>query len=231
MKRHREISFPAGGLRLRGELYLPVEAPATVVFVHGSGTTRHDAQNELVARRLQHGGFGTLLVDLLTDDEALDRHNVFDVEMQALRLVDVVRWMRAAEPNCEALPIGYFGAGVGAGVALLAAARAPELVRAVVSRGGRPDTASDWLSRVRAPTLFITDETRPGPNWVAIAFENCAAEKQIVFVESRSHLYKERAAAEAVAGHAERWFARHLIQRSAADADGPRHPCSAQGRW
>ena len=212
MKIHREISFPAaGGLRLHGELHLPAKARAAAVFVHGSGTTRHDAQNEFVAHRLQRAGFGTLLVDLLEEHETRERHNVFDVDMQAQRLIEVVRWLRAAEPHCEALPIGYFGAGVGAGVALIAAARAPELVQAVVSRGGRPDTACDWLPRVQAPTLFIADEAGVAPDWVDAAYHACRAGKEKVFVESPSHLYHEPEAIEAVARHAERWFARHLM--------------------
>ena len=212
MKMHREISFPAaGGLRLRGELHLPRNARAAVAFVHGSGTTRHDAQNELVAHRLQRGGLGTLLVDLLADYETRDRHNVFDVDMQAQRLVDVVRWLRAAEPDCERLPVGYFGTGVGAGAVLIAAARAPELVRAVVSRGGRPDTAATWLPHVEAPTLFIADETGVAPDWVDLAYQACKAAKERVLVDSPSHRYLEPAAIEAVAQHAERWFARHLL--------------------
>ena len=178
--------------------------------MHGSGTTRHDPQNEFVAHRLQRGGLGTLLVDLLEDYETRERHNVFDVDMQAQRLVEVVRWLRAAEPGCERLPTGYFGTGVGAGVVLIAAARAPELVHAVVSRGGRPDTAVEWLPRVKAPTLFIADEAGVVPDWVAAAHQACTAEKEMVYVASPSHLYKEPEAIEAVAQHAERWFARHL---------------------
>jgi putative phosphoribosyl transferase len=211
MKIHREISFPAaGGLHLHGELHLPRKAPAIAVFVHGSGTTRHDPQNEFVAHRLQRHGLGTLLVDLLEDYETRERHNVFDVDMQAQRLVEVVRWLRAAEPGCEQLPIGYFGSGVGAGIALIAAARAPDLVQAVVSRGGRPDTAVEWLPRVKAPTLFIADEAGVLPDWVGAACQACTADKERVYVESPSHLYKEPEAIEAVASHAERWFARHL---------------------
>jgi putative phosphoribosyl transferase len=213
MKVQREISFPgAGGLRLHGALHLPRKAQAMALFVHGSGTTRHDPQNELVARRLQRRGFATLLVDLLEDYETRDRHNVFAVDLQAQRLVDGVRWLRAAEPRCEALPIGYFGTGVGTGVVLVAAARAPELVRAIVSRGGRPDTAAEWLPRVAAPTLFIRDEKGLAPDWVDAAFRACTAEKELVFVASPSHLYEEPEAIEAVAQLAERWFARHLTQ-------------------
>lgn len=221
MKVRREVTFPApSGLHLHGELHLPRKAPAVIVFVHGSGTTRHDPQNEFVAHRLQRRGLGTLLIDLLDDYEARERHNVFDVDMQAQRLVDAVRWLRAVEPHCESVPLGYFGAGVGAGVVLIAAARAPELVSAIVARGGRPDTARDWLARVSAPTLFIADETGAAPDWVAAAFGACAAEKERVFVDSPSHLYKEPEAIEAVGHHAERWFARHLMQVKASPGGG-----------
>ncbi|HET7198781.1 MAG TPA: hypothetical protein VFI86_08955 [Burkholderiales bacterium] len=225
MTARREISFPAaGGLRLRAELHLPRKAQAAALFVHGSGTTRHDARNELVARRLRRAGFATLLVDLLDECETRERHNVFDVEMQAQRLVEMVRSLRAAEPRWRDLRLGYFGAGVGAGVALVAAARAPELVGAVVSRGGRPDTATDWLPRVRAPTLFIADESGVAPDWVAAAFNACRAEKQQVLVESASHLYREPEAIDAVARHAERWFTRHLVPRAAHLGERLMHP-------
>lgn len=211
MKTQRDVSFPAAdGVRVRGELYLPQRAPALVVFVHGSGTTRHDEPNEQVARRLQQRGFGTLLVDLLADYETSDRHNVFDIGLQAQRLIDAVRWLRAVEPHCHTLPLGYFGAGVGAGVVLIAAARAPEQACALVTRGGRPDTAADYLSRVSAPTLFIADEPGAVPDWVELAFRRCAADKEKVCVDSPSHPYREPELAQAVAGHAERWFTRYL---------------------
>lgn len=222
MKTQREVSFPASdGVRVRGELYLPRRAPALVVFVHGSGTTRHDQANEQVARRLQQRGFGTLLVDLLEDYEACDRHNVFDMGLQAQRLIDAVRWLRAVEPHCDTLPLGYFGAGVGAGVVLIAAARAPELACALVTRGGRPDTAADYLSRVSAPTLFIADEPGAVPDWVELAFRRCAADKEKVCVDSPSHLYREPEAAQAVAGQAERWFTQYLTG-TARPASPPR---------
>jgi dienelactone hydrolase len=217
MRTHHDLSIPAAGLLLRGDLHVPKKARGIAVFVHGSGTTRRDPQSEFVARRLERHGVGTLLVDLLEDYETRERHNVFDVDMQAQRLVEVVRWLRA-EPRCAALPLGYFGAGVGTGVVLIAAARVPELVSAIVSRGGRPDTADDWLSRVQAPTLFIADERGAAPDWVEAAFRACAAEKELVLVPSPSHLYKEPEAIEAVARHTERWLARHLTRIKATQA-------------
>ncbi|HYX63646.1 MAG TPA: hypothetical protein VE935_05445 [Burkholderiales bacterium] len=220
MSIHQRVSIPAGGRLLLGDLHMPKSARGVAVFVHGSGTTRRDAQNELVARRLERAGIGTLLVDLLEDYEARERHNVFDVDMQAQRLVEVVRWLRD-EPRCAALPVGYFGAGVGTGVALIAAARSPELVSAIVSRGGRPDTAGEWLHRVKAPVLFIADERGVAPDWVDAAHRACAAQKELVFVASPSHLYREPEAIEAVAQHAERWFARHLMEIKAPGAESP----------
>lgn len=218
MKIHQAVAIRAGGRLLAGDLHLPKSARAVTVFVHGSGTTRRDAQNEFVARRLERAGIGTLLVDLLEDYEARERHNVFDVDMQAQRLVEVVRWLHA-EPRCAALPAGYFGAGVGTGVALIAAARSPELVSAIVSRGGRPDTAGEWLHRVKAPVLFIADERGVSPDWVNAAYRACTAEKELVFVPSPSHLYKEPEAIDAVAEHAERWFALHLMEIKPSRAD------------
>jgi putative phosphoribosyl transferase len=224
MMTRREVSFPASdGVRVRGELYLPRRARALVVFVHGSGTTRHDEQNEQLARHLQQRGFGTLLIDLLADYETSDRHNVFDIGLQAQRLIHAVRWLRAVELHCDTLPLGYFGTGVGAGVVLIAAARAPELACALITRGGRPDTAADYLPRVSAPTLFIADEPGAVPDWVELAFQRCASDKEKVCVDSPSHLYREPEAAQAVAEHAERWFTQHLT-RMARPGCSPQSP-------
>jgi len=207
-----DVRIVAGEARLRGALRLPADPRGMVVFAHGSGTTRRDPVNHFVARRLAHAGFGTLLMDLLEERESHDRHNVFDVAMQAERLVEVAAWL-AREPRTRALKLGYFGTGVGTGVALMAAAKAPAAVAAIVSRGGRPDTACHRVAEVKAPTLFIQDERGVEPDWVEAAYRAATAEKELVYVPSEGHQYREHHALEALAQHAERWFARYLEQR------------------
>lgn len=210
MSVHHDVRIAAGEAHLRGAMRLPAQAHGIVVFAHGSGTTRRDPVNRFVARRLARAGFATLLMDLLQEHESHDRHNVFDIELQARRLSEVAAWL-AREPRTQPLRLGYFGTGVGTGVALMAAAKAPEGVAAIVSRGGRPDTALHCIPQVKAPTLFIQEED--GPGWVEAAYRAASAEKELVRVPSEGHRYREPAALEALAGHAERWFARYLTQK------------------
>lgn len=207
MSVHHDVRIGAGEARLRGALRLPAQARGMVVFAHGSGTTRRDPVNRFVARRLAHAGFGSLLVDLLEERESHDRHNVFDIEMQAKRLAEVADWL-AHEPRTRPLKLGYFGTGIGTGVALMTAAKAPEGVAAIVSRGGRPDTALHCIPQVKAPTLFIQEED--GLGWVEAAYRATTAEKELVYVPSEGHQYREPEALEALAQHAERWFSRYL---------------------
>jgi dienelactone hydrolase len=192
-------------------MHMPRNPWGIVVFVHGSGTTRRDPLNQFLASRLEHAGFATLLVELLVENETRERHIVFDVELQAERLMEVVRWL-GSQPRTRSLNIGYFGTGIGAGVVLMAAAKAPRLVSAIVSRGGRPDTVLHWVPRVRAPTLFIDDQ-HGEPDWVEAAYKVSTAEKELVLVPSKTQLLEEPGAI-AVAQHARRWFSRHLALAS-----------------
>ena len=201
------VQIPAGRCSVAGDLRIPAEARAIVVLVHGSGVTRHDHGNSAVAMRLEHARFSTLRVDLLQEHETHDRHNVFDVGMQADRLLAVMRWLRNGR-RLRSLPLGLYGTGIGSGVALTAADKAPQAVSALVLRGGRPDSALYDVSQVRAPMLFIDDE--PDAGWVDMAYRKARAEKQLVQVRSASHIYSEPKAIEAVAEHAERWFSRYL---------------------
>jgi pimeloyl-ACP methyl ester carboxylesterase len=177
--------------------------------VHGSGVGHHDARNRYVAASLVRAGFGALLVELLEDCAAHERHNLFDVELQAERLVAVKDWLRAQPATCS-LGIGYFGTGVGAGVALMAAAKAPQGVEALVLRGGRPDTALHWLPRVQAPTLFIAAAGGSDREWVKAAYRASGACKELVRIAGAGDLFREKGAIEGVARQACRWFARHL---------------------
>src|SRR5215469_831692 len=150
-----EVEPVAGTTRLAGSLTAPPSAPGIVIFAHGSGSSRHSPRNRYVAAVLAEAGLGTLLFDLLTPDEEVDRANVFDIGLLADRLAQVTAWLRAQQ---RPEPIGYFGASTGAAAALWAAAEPGADIAAVVSRGGRPDLAGARLGTVRAPTLLIVGE-------------------------------------------------------------------------
>ena len=204
-----ELSIPAAGCMLRAELRMAEHPAGIVVLVHGSGITRHDSLNRLVAASLVRAGFGALLVDLLEECEAHERHNVFDVEAQARRLIAVKDWLRS-QPATRALDIGYLGTGVGAGVALMAAAKAPQGVGALVARGGRPDTALHCLHQVEAPTLFIAADAGADRDWVEAAYRATDGKPELVHLPRAGDSFREPGAIEAVAQHACRWFSRHL---------------------
>jgi len=204
-----ELSIPVPGCVVRGELRMAEQPTGVVVLVHGSGADRHDARNRFVAARLVEAGLAALLVDLLEDCEAHERHNVFDVETQAGRLVAVKDWLRA-QPATRSLDIGYFGTGVGAGVVLIAAARAPQGVGALVTRGGRPDTALHCLHRVEAPTLFIASESGLDRDWVESAYRGAGVRKDLAHIAGAGESFGEQQSIQGVAQHACRWFRRHL---------------------
>jgi len=205
----REVTIPPVGLS--GSLHIPRAAHAVVVFAHGSGSSRLSPRNRAVAQALNGHGFATLLFDLLTEDEEADRANVFDIPLLAARLIDVMRWLDG-DVWAGGVPLGLFGASTGAAAALVAAADAGPRVRAVVSRGGRPDLAGRALARVRAPTLLIVG----GADTVVIelneqALAQLQAPKALEIVPGASHLFPEPGALDAVIDHATRWFARYLV--------------------
>jgi putative phosphoribosyl transferase len=222
---HGEVSIPSAGGTLGGELHLPQGANAIVLFAHGSGSSRFSPRNLFVARELQKLGLGTLLMDLLREDEAGSRRNVFDIELLASRLLEVRRWLDGvAAPR--ALRIGYFGASTGAAAALVAAATEPESAHAVVSRGGRPDLAAPWLPRVQAPTLLIVGERDSTVlEWNEEAYRLLRAEKKLIVVPGATHLFEEPGTLEEAAAHAGRWFERYLLEREASHAQSRKaHP-------
>ena len=207
----READIPAGERRVRGTLSLPAEASAVVAFAHGSGSGRFSPRNQFVARKLQEARLGTLLIDLLEDDEANDRSLVFDISLLADRLQCAAHWLQAQRETRE-MKLGYFGASTGAGAALLAAARSPGSVGAVVSRGGRPDLAREFLAHVAAPTLLIVggdDEIVLELNREAHELLRCP--RQLDVVPGATHLFSEPGALEEVARLAEEWFLRYLV--------------------
>jgi predicted phosphoribosyltransferase/dienelactone hydrolase len=203
-----EVEVDAAGIPLPGDLTLPENAEAVVMFAHGSGSSRRSPRNRLVAQALNQAGLGTLLLDLLSPLEEADRANVFDIETLAQRLTDATEWLRRREP----VPIGYFGASTGAAAALRAAAAPQADIGAVVSRGGRPDLAGPLLGDVRAPTLLIVggdDATVLDLNRQAQSDLRCV--NQLEVVPGATHLFAEPGALEEVADLAKNWFTMHLV--------------------
>ncbi len=209
-RHEHSVRITRGALVLEGILGLPSGPRGVIVFAHGSGSGRLSPRNNFVARQLQRDGLATLLLDLLTEEEADDRRKVFDIDLLADRLLLAKGWLEA-EPRTNNLSIGYFGASTGAGAALQAAARAPSNIKAVVSRGGRPDLAESYLPSVRAPTLLIVggcDE--PVIEMNQSAYDLLTCEKKLVIVPSATHLFEEPGTLEQVAEQASRWFVRYL---------------------
>jgi putative phosphoribosyl transferase len=213
----REVSIkPAAGVTLRGQLNPPIEGQArgVVAFAHGSGSSAYSPRNRQVAAALGTAGFATLLFDLLSPAEERDRAKVFAVDLLAERLVAATQWLRR-QPETERLAIGYFGASTGSAAALLAAAELGAGVRAVVSRGGRPDLAEARLQDVLAPVLLVVgaaDAQVLELNRHAQRALRCQNELQIV--AGATHLFEEPGALDEVATLAVQWFARHLRERA-----------------
>ena len=208
------VRVPAGGVQLDGDLAITPACEGLVLFAHGSGSSRHSPRNKFVAHALERRGFATLLVDLLTpDEEQIDRVTTglrFDIPMLALRLTDVVDWLRDQRETAR-LRVGLFGASTGAAAALIAAADRPHSIAAVVSRGGRPDLAGHALPRVTAPALLIVgslDTTVLQMNRAAMAQMRGPAALEIV--EGATHLFEEPGALSEVAELAADWFETHL---------------------
>jgi putative phosphoribosyl transferase len=205
------VSIPSGTVMLEGVLELPPTASGVVVFSHGSGSGRHSPRNRYVAQELRSAGLGTMLLDLLTPDEDQDYEMRFDIDLLTERLGDAVRFVREHE-STRLLPVGVFGASTGAASALRVAAAMPEDVKAVVSRGGRPDlTGDETLRKVRAPTLLIVgarDHEVIELNESSHALLSCV--RTIAIVRGATHLFEEPGALEEVARLATDWFVRHL---------------------
>lgn len=210
----REVRVRVGPVTLEGNLDIPESARGVVLFAHGSGSGRHSPRNRYVAEELRQARLGTLLIDLLTpEEEKIDlrtRHLRFDLGMLAERLVGGTDWL-AQNPDTQSLRVGYFGASTGAGAALVAAAERPNVVGAVVSRGGRPDLAREDLPRVVAPTLLIVGgEDHPVIGMNREAMGQLRAEKELKIVPGATHLFEEPGALEDVVRLAAGWFSRYL---------------------
>lgn len=218
-RRDEEVDVLVGSTVLPGRLTVPSGARGVVVFAHGSGSGRHSPRNRAVAAALNEVGLGTLLLDLLTPHEELERGNVFDVALLADRLLGATAWLRT-QRGLERLPVGWFGASTGAAAALWAAAEPGADVAAVVSRGGRPDLAEERLRLVGVPTLLLVGGHDP----VVLELNRAAVaqlrfcEHELRVVEGASHLFEEPGALRQVADLAGAWFVRHLT----------RHPATAR---
>jgi pimeloyl-ACP methyl ester carboxylesterase len=202
---------PSGTISLEGMLELPDNATGIVLFAHGSGSSRLSPRNNTVARVLREAGQGTLLIDLLTEDEDADYATRFDIPLLTRRLLAATHWLQS-EVATLSLAIGYFGASTGAAAALQAAAEEGRKIAAVVSRGGRPDLAGeDALNRVAAPTLLIVggfDDVVIGLNQEAHRALRC--EKELIVIPGATHLFEEPGTLEQVAKHAANWFGKFM---------------------
>ena len=211
-----EVHIPAGRATLAGNLSIPVNATALVLFAHGSGSSRHSPRNQFVARTLNDAGLATLLFDLLTPEEELvDTRTAelrFDIDLLAERLVQATAWVKQQQQQqTRDLRIGYFGSSTGGGAALVAAAQLPEDVGAVVSRGGRPDLAGAALPKMQAPTLLIVG----GQDDIVIELNEQARNQmgckvKLEIIPGATHLFEEPGALEQVAKLASDWFINHI---------------------
>jgi putative phosphoribosyl transferase len=220
----RFVKVQAGRHLLEGTLAVPDGARGMVLFAHGSGSGRFSPRNQFVAHNLREASLGTLLLDLLEEDESDDREKVFDIELLAGRLQSAANWLRQ-EPETSHLALGYFGASTGAAAALVAAARQPEHIAAVVSRGGRPDLAEDCLPAVKAPTLLIVggdDDVVVQLNEQALARLRCP--KKLVIIPGATHLFPEPGAMEEVSRLAREWFASHFAPGANPSSGAPARP-------
>ena len=210
-----QARIPSDSILLEGALTVPQGAKGIVLFAHGSGSSRLSPRNTYVANALHKAGIGTLLFDLLTEEEAVDRENVFDIDFLGHRLADATRWLRA-QAKFAKYPVGYFGASTGAAAALVAASR-DSSIKAVVSRGGRPDLAMKCLARVKAPTLLIVGgDDSPVIEMNQAAFERLGCEKAMKIVPGATHLFEEPGTLEEVVRLARDWFAKYLTGGAAA---------------
>jgi putative phosphoribosyl transferase len=209
MRIAKEVAIPVKSITLKGELAVPLNATAIIVFSHGSGSSRFSSRNQMVAAYLRERNFGTLLFDLLTNQEDEDYDNRFNIDLLSSRLIGVTEWLNA-NPATKDLSVGYFGASTGAASALQAAANMGS-VGAVVSRGGRPDLAMRFVERVEAPTLLIVgglDSVVLELNQRVLQRLHCP--KDLIIVEGATHLFEEPGKLDKVATLAAEWFEKYL---------------------
>jgi len=209
----RKIEIPLANVNLKGEIVIPENANGLVLFSHGSGSSRFSPRNKLVAELLNQNGFATLLFDLLTEDEDEVYENRFNIDLLANRLEEATEWLMENKTTSD-FPIGYFGASTGAASALLAAAHFAKKIKAVVSRGGRPDLALNHLEQITAPTLLIVGERDiPVIELNRKAFDRIKAKKEMRIIAGASHLFEEEGKLTEVADLAISWYKQHLVKK------------------
>ncbi len=208
-KEVKEVKIPINSIKLDGILGIPKNAKGIVIFAHGSGSSRFSPRNNFVARELRKAGLATLLFDLLTEKEDLIYENRFNINLLAERLITVTKWVKANDET-KNLKIGYFGASTGAAAALQASTKIED-IKAIVSRGGRPDLVLDYIPKVKAATLLIVGEL---DEYVIelnkIAYEKLKAEKELIIIPGASHLFEEPGKLEEVSRLAKDWFLKFL---------------------
>ena len=208
-----EINIPINSITLHGELVLPIKNAGLIIFSHGSGSSRFSPRNLWVAKYFQDRFFGTLMLDLLTIEEDRIFENRFDIDLLTQRLIEATKWLMKNEATRN-LPIAYFGASTGAASALGAAAFFGDSIKAVVSRGGRPDLVLDLLPKVNSPTLLLVgglDKAVVEMN--KLAFDELKTEKELKIIPGASHLFEEPGKLGEVASEAVSWFKNHLVKK------------------
>lgn len=204
------LMINVGDVFLEGELTMPENPSGLIIFSHGSGSSRFSPRNRLVSQFLNKNGFGTFLFDLLTQEEDQDYERRFDIELLSRRLEEATRYLIKL-PALNNIPLGYFGASTGAASALIAASKLQNKIKAVVSRGGRPDMASGYLEDVKAPSLLIVGELDFDVlNLNKQALEEIAGKKSLKIVEGATHLFEEPGTLEQVAELSLDWFIQNL---------------------
>jgi putative phosphoribosyl transferase len=207
-----DLDIPLASVTLKGDLIVPENATGIVIFSHGSGSSRFSSRNKMVAELIQQHHIGTFLFDLLTEEEDEINENRFNIDLLSDRLIATTQWLMEQESTKE-LPIGYFGASTGAASALRAAAHFKEKIKAVVSRGGRPDLAISDLPQVTAPTLLIVGSLdTPVISMNKMAFDTIEAPKEMKIVEAATHLFEEPGKLQEVADLAIDWYKKHLTK-------------------
>jgi dienelactone hydrolase len=207
-----DLDIPLASVTLKGDLIVPENATGIVIFSHGSGSSRFSSRNKMVAELIQQHHIGTFLFDLLTEEEDEINENRFNIDLLSERLIATTQWLMEQESTKE-LPIGYFGASTGAASALRAAAHFKQKIKAVVSRGGRPDLAISDLPQVTAPTLLIVGSLdTPVITMNKMAYDTLEAPKEIKIVEAATHLFEEPGKLQEVADLAIDWYKKHLTK-------------------
>lgn len=206
---HEEVRIPEGNIFLNGDLMIPASASAIIIFSHGSGSSRFSKRNRAVAAKLNEKKFGTLLFDLLTEEEDADYYNRFNIDLLSKRLIHATKWLEK-QPVASHCKVGYFGASTGAASALQAAAHISAIL-AVVSRGGRPDLAMDHLPQVNAPTLLIVGSLdKEVIELNKKAMEKLTCPKKLSIIEGATHLFEEQGKMDEVSALAISWFEKYL---------------------